>query len=124
MNEPIEFGRWYEQGGLHVMFDAKASSTSAVVRGAIEDLVLFVNGLDFKYFRTGSKSRAEIEGILREVQETGRPKRDALCFGDDRIRWISRLNTGNSYPEGPLYGTDALELIHNEQYGGKYPGES
>lgn len=124
MNEPVEFGRWYEQNGLHVMFDAsKGNGTNAVVRSSVDGLVSFVHQLDLAYFRSGLNTIAEIESVLREVKEGGRPKRDALCFGDDRIRWISRLDRGDTrYPGGPLSGSaDVLEVVHNEQYGGPYP---
>ena len=126
MAELVEFGKWYEQKGLHYLFDEFGSGTNAVVRGNLNGLVNFVHQLDLTYRKSGSYTLSKIEEILNGVLLTGEAKtREVICFSNDRIRLIRRLDDENfgRYQNGSLSGSqEHLEVTHNEQYGGKYPG--
>lgn len=83
MAESVEFGRWYEQKGVHYFFDKFGNGTNAVVRGSLNDLASFVHQLDLTYRKDGSYTQSQIEEILRGVLVTGKTQpREVICFSN------------------------------------------
>ena len=126
MDKLVEFGKWYEQRGLHYLFEGFGNGTNAVVRGNLNTLAEFVHQLDLAYRKDGFYPLDKIEEILNGVLLTGKTQaKELICFSNDRIRLIRRLDDVNfgRHQDGPLSGSqEHLEVTHNEQYGGKYPG--
>ena len=128
MNKQIQLSQWYEQNGVHYIFDDRHRGTNAIVRGDVFKLSQLVHCLGSAYQNEGLYRFGEIEKILQEVLATGKAQtNEPICFGDDRIRLIRRLDDEvyGLIKDGPLSKSrDHLEITHNEQYGGKWPIES
>ena len=127
MSEVINFGEWYKDRGLAYMFNKFNRGTNCFIRGEIDELVEFIYHLDRKYHPNSPTTRSnEIKIKLQEVLDTGKYKfGDVICFGDDRIRSVHRLDDELcNQNNGPFLGSAKhLEMQHNEQYGGEYPAE-
>ena len=132
--QTIELGQWHESNDLaYMVIDLSklqgGRGTDILVRGDIHPIHEFVIQLDNIYF---SNMKRFAEGrilenfrVLEEVLDTGKTKTgDVIGFKDDRIRRIRRMDCSDYEPSnGPYAGSDShLEIRHNEQYGGEYPG--
>ncbi len=127
MVDEIEFRKWYSQNDLTYMIIARSIGTDILVRGDIHPLHEFVFQLHNAYYpndkRLTNDKILEYFDTLKEVLTTGNTKTgNVICFGDDRIREVCRMDKANYEFEGPYDGSNKhIELRHNEQYGGEYP---
>jgi len=123
MEEVIELGKWYNDRDLDYMAIGNNRGTNAIIRGDIHPVHEFVYQLDQIYMgSTPDRRILEHFRILKGTLGTGKENGD-LGFGDDRIRLIRRLADPYRPHEGPLAGSPKhIEIVHNEQYGGDYPG--
>jgi hypothetical protein len=124
MEEPIEFGKWYEKEGLVLMFEIDRHNTNAYVQGGVNELTDFVHELAKAYDpKHPNYSHNEIRSVLQRVMEGERVEEyELFCFSDDRIRSARRLDKLRVFEEGLYDGSpEHIQIRHNEQYGGKYP---
>ena len=128
MENEVEFERWHGKCSLSYYFEKKSfGGTNVFIRGKIPSLKEFICHLDKAYFPNENNftERRSLEHlkILIDVLDSGKSKGSCIYFSDDRIRHIKRMDKDSGLIEGPHIGDkNFLELCHNEQYGGEYPG--
>ena len=126
MMEGIEFGKWYEYPERGIAYTVEDRwGTSFYIRGPLDPLLEFLTRLDAEY-KLPFDRRAENEGVLREVLESGKEKAgDVIGYYDDRVRRVTRMDYEFIAPkDGPfLRSKGHLQIFFNEQYGGEYPGD-
>jgi hypothetical protein len=122
-NKDIEFNIWLKNDEIKYMFSEGpyGSGTFAYIRGPIEPLKNFIKRLYLAYRpgcseQTLERFRQESDEKLVHVLETGEEERDVMVSSDDRIRVVSRLDSGFVFPDqGPWQGSsEHLQLSHHE----------
>jgi hypothetical protein len=124
----IEQDKWNQKGGLHYLIkESQGGGTNAIVRGLPDPLAQFVYHLAVEYGHADVHSLEKIKEIFGDSlkQEGSVPDTSQrICFGNDRVRAIRTLDNEWGIEGGPLYGSpNHLEIVHNEQGGGRWPLE-
>lgn len=121
----FEFKKWYDDKGLAYQFLDGKNNTSVLVRGTLKDITQFITNLSREYNpRNPYYNSSQINSKLTPVIETGGGlKRDVFCFGNDRIRTVTRLDDERYQDDGcdgPFLGRkEYLQIWHDEQYNTK-----